>query len=135
MSVFVDTSGLLAMLDADDLNNPQAKEIWQELIAREEELVSTNYVLVELLALAQRRLGMDAVSDLVENALPILRIEWIDDLRHNQAVKSVLEGERRQVSLVDWSSFNMMRALQIKSVFTFDKHFAEQGFTIVSPSS
>jgi predicted nucleic acid-binding protein len=135
MSVFIDTSGLLATLDADDLNHPQAKQIWQELVASEQELVSTNYVLVELLALVQRRLGMDAVNDLVENALPILRIEWVDESRHAQAVKSTLDGNRRQISLVDWSSFNTMRALQIDSVFTFDKHFAEQGFTSVRPSS
>jgi uncharacterized protein len=47
MSIFVETSALFAILDADDLNHSQAKELWSRLLAREEALVSTNNVLVE----------------------------------------------------------------------------------------
>ncbi len=60
MSVFVDTSGLLAILDAEDLHHAQAAACWKELIERDEPLVSTSYVLVETFALVQKRLGLAA---------------------------------------------------------------------------
>ena len=42
MTVFVDTSALFALLDADDQNHTRAKDSWSRLLAREEELVTTN---------------------------------------------------------------------------------------------
>lgn len=35
---------------------------------------------------------------------------------------------RREVSLVDWLSFEVMRDRRIRHAFTFDNHFVEQGF-------
>ena len=47
MTVFVDTSAFLAVLDADDVNHFQASRVWQDLITQEVPLVCNNYVLVE----------------------------------------------------------------------------------------
>ncbi len=44
---------------------------------------------------------------------------------------TLLIAARRQLSLVDCASFDAMRRLGITTVFTFDKHFAEQGFAQV----
>ena len=71
MSVFLDTSALLAVLDADDLHHAKAREVWADRIGRAENLVCTNYVLVETIALVQHRLGMEAVRSLVEDILPL----------------------------------------------------------------
>ena len=60
MSVFVDTSALLALLDADDPEHERAKTAWDELAAEGVSLVSTNYVVVETVSVAQHRLGIDA---------------------------------------------------------------------------
>ena len=42
MSVFVDTSALFAVLDADDTNHEPAKRAWIDLITQETDLVSTS---------------------------------------------------------------------------------------------
>ena len=70
MSTFVDTSALLAVLHGSDKNHGRAARTWRGLVDRDEELVCTNYVLVETLALAQGRFGLGAVRDLVENVVP-----------------------------------------------------------------
>lgn len=59
MTVFLDTSAVLAVLNADDEYHPEADAIWRRLLETEEPLLSSNYILVETFALAQRRLGFD----------------------------------------------------------------------------
>lgn len=135
MSVFVDTSGLYAVLDADDSNHSRAKETWSQLLATQEQLVSTNYVLVETFALVQRRLGMEALRSLHEDMVPVLNIEWIDATSHAAAVNELLATSNRQISLVDWVSFGAMKKLQITRAFAFDEDFRGQGFTTVPSKS
>jgi len=131
MSTFVDTSALLAVLDADDQNHSAAKTAWETLINNGDELVCTSYVLVESFALIQNRLGLEAVRAFHEIVEPILQVDWIDSQRHATSVAALLTASRRNLSLVDCASFEAMRRLSITSAFTFDKHFIEQGFISV----
>ena len=62
MSIFIDTSGFIAVLDMDDENHTGAAEAWQNILTSAETLVTTNYVLVETCALVQNRLGMTATK-------------------------------------------------------------------------
>ncbi len=128
MSFFVDTSAFLAVLNADDENYQKAKKKWKALISQGETLVCSNYVLVETLALIQNRFGMEGVRVFQENVVPVLTVEWVDESLHQAGATSMLTANRRELSLVDCVSFDMMRRLGIKTVFAFDKHFKEQGF-------
>ncbi|MGA9347843.1 MAG: PIN domain-containing protein [Anaerolineae bacterium] len=128
MSVFVDTSALFAVLDADDENHDAAKQIWEDLLTQEVVLVCSNYVLVETLALVQRRLGIPAVRVFQEDIMPTLNIEWVDESLHQVGIAGVLAAARRELSLVDCVSFEIMRRLGIKTAFVFNHHFDEQGF-------
>ncbi len=128
MSVFVDTSAFFAVLDADDENHDAARQVWEDLLTREVVLVCSNYVLVETLALVQRRLGLPAVRTFQEDIMPVLNVEWVDETIHQVGIASVLAAARRGLSLVDCVSFEIMRRLGIKMAFTFDPHFEEQGF-------
>ena len=128
MSVFLDTSALFAVLDADDRYHAGADEVWRELIAGTEDLVSTNYVLVETFALIQRRLGMEAVRSLEEDILPLVRVIWIGESDHRSAVAAFLTAGRRELSLVDCVSFLVMRRQDIRVAFAFDQDFQAQGF-------
>ena len=133
MSVYVDTSAFLAVLDADDENHETAKKIWTDLLESREGIVCNSYVLVETYALMQHRLGMAAVKAFHEDVFPVLRLEWIDESLHQQAANALLTANRRNLSLVDCASFTTMRRLGIKKAFAFDKHFSEQGFTCPPP--
>lgn len=94
-------------------------------------MVCSDYVLVESLALIQHRIGLDAVKAFYENIFPLLTIEWIDESICNIGIASVLTARRRDLSFVDCVSFEVMRRLGIQSVFTYDKHFREQGSVIL----
>jgi len=131
MSVFIDTSALFAVLDADDAHHKKAKDTWIRLVSGEEHIVCSNYVIVETFALVQNRLGIEAVRVLQEDVLPIITIEWVDESAHKAGVDSLLTAMRRNLSLVDCTSFHIMRKLGIKRVFAFDPHFKGQGFILV----
>lgn len=47
MSVYVDTSAFLAVLDADDENHEAAKKVWTDLLESREAIVCNSYVLME----------------------------------------------------------------------------------------
>lgn len=130
MSTFVDTSALLAILDADDDNHASAKAEWERLVTQAEPLLATNYVLVECFALVQHRLGMEAVRALEEDILPIVNIEWLDAQSHYASVTALITAGRRELSLVDCASFEAMRRLGITTALAFDRHFSEQGFAV-----
>lgn len=133
MRVFVDTSAFYAVLDADDRNHPQAKETWLALLDGEAILLTSNYVLVETSALLQNRIGLDAVRVLNNDVLPILEPIWVDQTAHHAASAALLTAGRRRLSLVDCTSFVVMREAGIDKAFAFDAHFAEQGFTVIPP--
>ncbi|MDD3847656.1 MAG: PIN domain-containing protein [Syntrophorhabdaceae bacterium] len=129
MSVFIDTSALFALLDADDNNHTRAAGAWRELIGSGQNLVTTSYVLVESCALIQNRLGFEAVRGFCDDLVPVLSVEFVASDIHRLGTAALLAASRKGLSLVDCVSFETMRELGIRSVFTFDRHFREYGFT------
>lgn len=87
-----------------------------------------DYLLTETTAVAQRHLGFDAVTALYADILPVLHVEWIDPALHQAAAAVLMTIRQRHLSLVDCTSFELMRRLGLRQAFTFDRHFAEQGF-------
>ena len=132
-AVFVDTSALYAVLDADDAHHPAARAGWDRLLDAladtTAEAVTHGSVVVETSALVQRRLGLPALRALHDEVLPLLAITWVADDLHRRAVAALLAAGRRDVSLVDWTSFQHMRDAGITTAFAFDDDFAAQGFS------
>lgn len=131
MICYIDTSALIAVLDVDDEHFPRAEKKWKELIQNNSTLICSNYILVETIALVQNRLGIEALRVLQEDVIPVLTIEWISEANHQSGISNVISAGKRNISLVDYVSFDVMRRLGIKTAFTFDKHFKEQGFSCI----
>ncbi len=129
--VFLDTSGIYAVFDGDDSHHRAAAEAWQALVRSGASLHTSSYVLVETIALLQRRLGTGAVDALATYVLPWVKVVWVDERMHEQALAAVLAGGKREVGLVDCASFVLMRRLGVRAAFTVDRHFAQQGFTVM----
>lgn len=133
MTTFVDTSALYAAIDRSDAMHPGVAEAFRDLLDREW-LVTSSYVVVETAAIVQSRLGMAAARDLHERLLPALEIEWVDEDVHRSAAAVLIAAGRRDVSLVDYVSFEVMRRRSIPRALAVDPHFAEAGFDLVPAS-
>ncbi len=128
MTVFVDTSALLALLNRADEHHAAAAAAWRRGIEEGMDFVTSNYVLVELLGLAGRRFGVPTVREISRTLLPALRLLWVDESVHDLALTSLLAASRRRLSLVDCASFALMRHEGIERAFAYDRHFQEVGF-------
>lgn len=131
MEIFIDTSALCAFISEDDRNHELARQIWDSLLTGEDKLLTNSYVLVESITLIQQRLGMKYVRAFLPQFTPILHVDWLGQEPHSHAVEQLLTANRRQLSLVDCSSFETMRRLGIRKVFSFDEHFREQDFEVI----
>jgi predicted nucleic acid-binding protein len=133
MSIFVDTSFLVALLDEDDPRYADALRLWRWVDAERLSVVTSNYVVLEACAVLQRQLGVPAMRKLVRQILDPVALEWVTRDDHERAVDALLVADRRNLSLVDCVSFEIMRRLAVHECLSFDRHFAEQGFSPVGP--
>jgi predicted nucleic acid-binding protein len=131
LTILVDTSAFLAVLDQDDANHPAAKARWIEMLNRGDELISHNYILVETSAVALRKLGLEAIRVLERDVVPVLRLIWVTRELHEAAAGAHLVAGRRTLSLVDCVSFEVMRRTGVLTAFAFDRHFREYGYETV----
>jgi predicted nucleic acid-binding protein len=131
MRVFIDTSAFYALLDRADEHHLKAGREWNRILDADYTLVTSNYILVEILALLQSRLGMEAVRRFQEDIFSLLSLEFITPKTHRLGTAALLSSSRRRMSLVDCVSFEVMREAGIRKAFAFDPHFKEQGFEVV----
>lgn len=129
LKLFVDTSALLALLDNSDPNHRAAVESWRSIAAAD--LDTHSYVVVESLALVQRRLGIAAMRDLVDRMLVRLSVGWVGPDLHALGLAAVLAAALRNFTLVDAVSFEYMRRNRIETAFAFDDDFRRAGFQIL----
>lgn len=100
--------------------------------------VTHNYVVLETEALVHRRHGAGPARRLLQDIVPLLEIAWITPELHAAAVDAHLADLRRRTSLVDHTSFVLMRARDVGHALALDRHFAETGFhcqPVVGPRS
>jgi predicted nucleic acid-binding protein len=128
---FADTSALYALLDANEPNHHAARRAFETLRAVDARLMTHAYVVVEVVALVQRRLELDVVRRLADDLLPIIEVLSVDSGLHAEAMASLLASGRRGISLVDHTSFLVMRRHGIQQAFAFDADYADEGFQVV----
>jgi predicted nucleic acid-binding protein len=59
--------------------------------------------------------------------LPLSTV-YVDEVLHRTVVATILAARKRDVSLLDLVSFEVLRRLGITTAFTFDDHFNQFGF-------
>jgi len=130
MKAFTYTSAWIALVDANDINHPLASHLWKLLISHGWSIFTTNYVLVETIAILQRRYGMSVVATFLQGLAPV-QIGWISQELHTRGLNRFLHEHRRRLSLVDCTSFEFMLHEGIDFAYAFDDHFREFGFQLI----
>ena len=132
MIVFADTSALYALLVRDDLMHIHDRKCFSYFTEHMVQLLSSSFVLVETIAMLQRRIGLDAIQDFNARIIPLLEIVWVNAEWYGRAIQRLSSQRKRDISLVDCLSFEIMEARTITLAYSYDRHFEENGFTIAS---
>ena len=129
MVIFLDSSFLYALAVKDDDSHEPAVTRFERALDEGAEFVLHNLVLVETVALLQRRRGVAAARDVVEKS-NAFRTVIIDEQLHKQVLGLFVKSGTRRVSLVDMFSFSLMKREGIKYVLAFDDDFIKEGFSL-----
>jgi predicted nucleic acid-binding protein len=129
-SIFVDTSAWYAILDSNDRDHEAAARKIQGL---DRLLVTSNYVVDEVLTLLVRKLGSTIAISLGEKLFnqevsALVRITEDDEGRAWEVFRQYVD---KRFSFTDCTSFVLMERLGIDTVFAFDEHFAQYGKFVV----
>lgn len=127
-AVFIDTSAFLAVLDKGDRCHSDSLRKWMHLAKTRAEVWTTDYVRLESWSLIQRRLGPQAVTAFQDDWLPLCKIHQVGLDGFERASAQWRIAQRRNLSLVDLTSFDAMRQLAIRTALAFDGHFREMGY-------
>ena len=130
-TAFIDTSAFLAALDKGDRFHEDAAKKWSVLANHRSELWTTDYVRLESWSLIQRRLGPQAVMAFQDDWLPLCKIHEVGRDGFERATAQWRIAQRRNLSLVDLTSFDAMRLLAIRTALAFDQHFQEMGYELL----
>lgn len=132
--VFLDSSAYLALLDSDDQHHDEAIHVLRALARQQTLQLTTNVILIEAHALVLSRLGIQQgqafLRDMEKSATTLVRVRAADEVR---ARRIIYQYDDKDFSMTDVISFAVMERLQIMWAFTFDRHFAQYGFTVLSP--
>ena len=130
--VFVDTSGWASFFVATEPHHAKAVELmtqWQQQNGR---VVTTNYVLSELVALftSPLRVSRSKILDYIQTIRSMIWGEVVHiDLSLDEAAWQLF-GNRldKKWSLVDCAGFVVMQQRGLTDALTTDRHFEQAGF-------
>ena len=132
-SVFIDTSALLALINSDDALHADAVRVRDSLDAADTSLVSSEWVLAELLnhtaARGRKRAGIRAVQAMLASARTV--VEPATTEAWNEAFALYRLRTDKDWSLVDCASILICERRGIRRVFTHDRHFAQAGLEVL----
>jgi predicted nucleic acid-binding protein len=128
--VFVDTSGIYAMLVKGDEKHAAAQRVLRDARRRKRGFITTDYVLDETATLLKARGFTHLLKPFFGklDASRAFRIEWTDAERFHDVREYFLKHADQAWSFTDCLSFRVMGALHLRDALSKDVHFQQAGF-------
>lgn len=131
-ALFVDTGGWACLADRREQHHATAARIYRDARRQGRLVVTTNYVLAELVALltSPKRLPRPRIITFIEaiKLAPKTEVVHIDASLDAQAWQLLVSRQDKEWSLVDGTSFIIMQQRGIIDALTTDHHFEQAGF-------
>ena len=131
-SLFVDTSGWASLFVNTQPYYPQAEQYFRLTVQQQKIIYTTNYVITELVALLNSPLRVDRsrIFEIVDAIKTVAYVEviHIDDVTDALAWKLCKSRVDKAWSLVDCTSFIVMKHKGCQEALTTDRHFEQAGF-------
>ena len=132
-AVFLDTSGLIALTDADDYWHTKAVDVWKDLVRQKRQLVVSSLVLIELadgLAKVHFRKIAIQLKDALTGA-PNVEFVRVDEQLEVAGWQLFRSRDDKDWGMTDCTSFAIMTERNLSDVFGLDHHFEQAGFNLL----
>jgi predicted nucleic acid-binding protein len=132
-ALFADTSALYAAADRREQGHDICRQAYERALRAGDTIVTTEFVIAELHALAIRRSHPEAALRLVQGLTTTGRIdvETVGPARLASAIDLLAARPGRPYSLADAVSFVVMQKLGIRRALTLDADFEAEGFEVL----
>jgi predicted nucleic acid-binding protein len=134
--VLVDTAAYFALVVPQESNHRFAIAVLEGIQRQRAHLFTTNFVIAEthalLLVRRGRAIAARVLGEIDNSATTIVRISSGDERRAREIIRRY---DDKDFSLTDAASFAVMERLRIPYAFSFDHHFAQYGFTLLTPGT
>jgi predicted nucleic acid-binding protein len=130
--VFMDTGAWIALAIVRDSMHERAVETWTALLEAGARPVVSVPVLLETFSYLQRKVSQEVAARWWESLGAVRFLDRIEctAAELNAAMKFFQRRELYKLSLVDATSFVLMRKHKLRVAFSFDTHFAVAGFRL-----
>jgi predicted nucleic acid-binding protein len=130
--VFIDTGAWIALAVVRDSMHERARETWTSLLEAGARPVVSVPVVLETFTYLQRKVSHDLAARWWSSLGDVRLLERVEcsaaDV--NAAMKFFERRDLHKLSLVDATSFVLMRRHKLRVAFSFDTHFAAAGFRL-----
>jgi predicted nucleic acid-binding protein len=128
--VFIDTGYLVAVEAVDDQHHAVAIKHWLQSLRNPLQLVTTSFVLDEVVTFFTSRGRHAKAIDLGRRLLssPSVQLVHVDEDLLRAAFEYLERRPDKRFSLTDCISFVLMNRLGIQQALAFDAHFEQAGF-------
>lgn len=131
--LFVDTGGWMACADGADPAHRRASAARDRALEEGVTLVTTDFVVDEMLTLLRLRLGLRAAEAWWQQIDRSTRLRWerITIERFERARGHFFRYHDKAFSFTDCTSFAVMQELRLTRALTTDRRFKQMGFQVV----
>jgi predicted nucleic acid-binding protein len=131
--LLLDSAFLIALVFEADQNYSKAQSTWSRVTAERRRFITTTFVFNETVTFLNARgehqlavaLGNQLLAsptiELIDVSLALIEQGWEFFVRHDD----------KTYSLTDCISFQVMKQYSLSTALTFDRHFAQAGFTLI----
>ncbi|MBC8457074.1 MAG: type II toxin-antitoxin system VapC family toxin [Deltaproteobacteria bacterium] len=134
---FVDASGWIALKLENDRHYSKADEIYKKLHDEKYRVVTTNLCVVEAIKCFQREKGHYLALAFANEILAFEKARLIDYIRvdkklETRTVDFFKQHDDKDWDIVDCTSFVVMHDFGITKALSFDEHFKQAGFEVLT---
>ena len=133
--VFLDASGIIALLNKSDSLHKQAKQIYRSFLPSNYIFLTTDLVLLEVGNVLSELKFKNAVIKYLKSLQdsPKVKIVYTQKSDFEIGLKRYEKYRDKDWGLVDCISFELMEKYGCKQAFTHDHHFRQANFSVLIP--
>lgn len=132
-TIFVNSSGWLALYNPRDPNHEAASQLWAYLRDQPVRFVITDYVIDQVYT-ALKMFGSLQAAQAFQAVLrnsQLVKFFMTDTVIFDRAWRVFVEDDHPQWTFTDCVNFAVIQYLGISEVFTFDANFSDPGLAII----